>query len=327
MTANRVAFVTGASRGIGRGCARKLAEAGFDVAVAARTRHEGEAGGGLPGSLEAVAEDVARAGRKVLRCPMDLLDRRSCAAALEATLSELGRIDVLVNSAIYYGEGAKAEGGKDEGQKGGGDDDKSGGGMGLFAEVPIEAYDRAFAVNVISPLFLIQQVLPSMREQGGGLIINISSGAGQNETRDLPGAGGWPLLYSITKAAINRATAGLAKELRGDAISVVNLEPGVVATERMLMMTSRQGIDGGASGVSVDVPGAVCAYLAGHASPMSFSGRTVDAPQFGVWAGLFDGSVLPFPYGPTAWGAPPELAIAGQATGVGGGVPRPPDSD
>jgi hypothetical protein len=302
MASDRVAFVVGASRGIGRGCARHLAGAGFDVAVAARTVHEGSAPGGLPGSLDAVAGDIESAGRRALACQMDLLDRASCAAAIERTLREFGRIDVLVNSGIYYGEG-----------------------MSLFADTPIDVYDRAFAANAVAPLFLIQKVLPSMRQQGGGIIINISSGAGQNETRDLPGAGGWPLLYSITKAAINRATPGLAKELRGEGIAVINLEPGVVATERMVMITSKQGIDG-MHGVSVDVPGAVCAYLADHPNPMSFSGRTVDAPQFSVWAGLVDGATLPFPYGPAAWGAPPELAIAGQSTGVGGGVPEPPDA-
>jgi len=302
MASDRVAFVVGASRGIGRGCARHLAEAGFDVAIAARTVQEGSAPGGLPGSLDAVAQEIESAGRRALACQMDLLDRPSCAAAIERTLDEFGRIDVLVNSGIYYGDG-----------------------MNLFADTPIDTYDRAFAANTIAPLFLIQNVLPSMRQQGGGIVINISSGAGQNETRDLPGSGGWPLLYSITKAAINRATTGLAKELRGDDIAVINLEPGVVATERMVMITSQQGIDG-MNGVSVDVPGAVCAYLASHQNPMSFSGRTVDAPQFSVWAGLVDGATLPFPYGPAAWGAPPEVAIAGQTTGVGGGVPEPPDA-
>ena len=302
MASDRVAFVVGASRGIGRGCAQHLAQAGFDVAIAARTVHEGSAPGGLPGSLDAVAQEIESAGRRALPCQMDLLDRPSCAAAIERTLDEFGRIDVLVNSGIYYGDG-----------------------MALFADTPIDTYDRAFAANTLAPLFLIQNVLPSMRRQGGGIVINISSGAGQNETRDLPGAGGWPLLYSITKAAINRATMGLAKELRGDDIAVITLEPGVVATERMVMITSQQGIDG-MNGVSVDVPGAVCAYLASHRNPMSFSGRTVDAPQFSVWAGLVDGASLPFPYGPTAWGAPPELAIAGQTTGVGGGVPEPPDA-
>ena len=299
---NPVAFVVGASRGIGRGCARNLALAGFDVAVAARTVREGSAAGGLPGSLDAVASEIESAGQRALSCQMDLLDRASCVRAIEHTLQEFGRIDVLVNSGIDYGDG-----------------------MGLFADTPIETYDRAVSANIVAPLGLIQNVLPAMRNQGGGIVINISSGAGQNETRDLPGEGGWPLLYSVTKAAINRATNGLAKELRGENIAILNLEPGVVATERMVMVTSQQGIKEGLNGVSVDVPGAVCAYIAKHANPMSFSGRTVDAPQFSVWAGLVDGTTLPFPYGPAAWGAPPELAIAGQTTGVGGGVPRPPD--
>ncbi len=302
MTSNRVALVTGASRGIGRACARHLAGAGFDVAVAARTVREGEAGAGLPGSLEAVASDVQASGRRALICQLDLLDRSSCAQGVAATLDEFGRIDVLVNSGIFYGQG----------------------GMRLFADTPIDEYDKAFAANVIAPLFLVQQVLPSMREIGGGIIFNVSSGAGQNETRALPGAGGWPLTYSVTKAAFNRSTAGLAKELRADRIAVVNIEPGVVATERMTLLTSREGIDVMA-GVPMDVPGAVCAYVASHPTPMAFSGRTVDAPQFSVWAGLADGSTLPYPYGPSAWGAPPAIPIAGGTTGVGGGVPVPPD--
>jgi NAD(P)-dependent dehydrogenase (short-subunit alcohol dehydrogenase family) len=302
MTPTRVALVTGASRGIGRACARNLAGAGFDVAVAARTLHEGEAEAGLPGSLEAVADDVRAAGQRALLCQLDLLDRASCTHAVAATLAEFGRLDVLVNSGIYYGSG----------------------GMRLFADTPIEEYDMAFQANVIAPLYLIQQALAPMREAGGGIIFNISSGAGQNETRALPGAGGWPLTYSVTKAAFNRSTTGLAKELRRDNIAVVNLEPGVVATERMVLLTSRMGIDAMA-GVTVDVPGAVCAYVASHPTPMAFSGRTVDAPQFALWAGLVAGDGLPYPYGPTAWGAPPAVAIAGYTTGIGGGVPVPPD--
>jgi NAD(P)-dependent dehydrogenase (short-subunit alcohol dehydrogenase family) len=297
-----VALVTGASRGIGRACARHLAGAGLDVALAARTVREGEAAGGLPGSLETVAAEVEAQGRRALLCRVDLLDRSSCAEAVATTMAELGRIDVLVNSGIFYGRA----------------------GMAPFAATPIEEYEKAFAANVIAPLFLIQQVLPAMREVGGGIVFNISSGAGQNETRALPGAGGWPLSYSVTKAAFNRSTAGLAKELRADGIAVVNIEPGVVATERMVLLTSQQGIDV-AAGVSVDVPGAVCAHLASHPTPMAFSGRTVDAPQFAVWAGLADGSTLPYPYGPSAWGAPPAIPIAGATTGIDGGVPSPPD--
>jgi NAD(P)-dependent dehydrogenase (short-subunit alcohol dehydrogenase family) len=196
--------------------------------------------------------------------------------------------------------------------------------MRLFADTEIDEYERAFQANVIAPMFMIQQVLPSMRQLGGGLVVNISSGAGQNETRDLPGEGGWPLLYSVTKAAFNRSTTGIAKELRRDKVAVVNLEPGVVATERMVMITKEQGIDG-TGGVTMDIPGSVCAYLAAHPTPMAFSGRTVDAPQFSVWAGLVDGNALPYPYGPSGWGAPPAVPIAGQTTGVSGGVPVPPN--
>ena len=275
----RVALVTGASRGIGRACARHLARAGFDVALAARTVHAGDNSEQLPGSLDEAAAEVEAAGRRALPCRLDLLDQASCAEAVQRTVAELG---------------------------------------------PIEEYERAFAANVIAPLFLIQQVLPSMRSLGHGLVVNISSGAGQNETRDLPGSGGWPLLYSVTKAAFNRSTTGLAKELRGDRIAVVNLEPGVVATERMVLLPKDQGIDG-TGGVAMDVPGSVCAYLASHPTPMAFSGRTVDAPQFSVWAGLVDGGALPYPYGPSGWGAPPAVPIAGQTTGVGGGVPVPPN--
>ena len=56
-----------------------------------------------------------------------------------------------------------------------------------------------------------------MRRLGGGLVVNVSSGAGQNETHDQPGAGGWPLLYSVTKAAFHRSTAGLGQELAASA--------------------------------------------------------------------------------------------------------------
>jgi NAD(P)-dependent dehydrogenase (short-subunit alcohol dehydrogenase family) len=296
--AARVALVTGASRGIGRACARHLARAGFDVAIAARTVAEGDAPGGLPGSLELVASEIETFGQRALRCRMDLLDLDSCTEAVARTTSELGPVAVLVNSGILV----------------------DGSGMRPFARTAIDEYERAFRANVIAPLHLVQQVLPGMQAAGGGLVVNISSGAGQNETRAMPGQGGWPFSYSITKAAFNRSAAGLAKELRGDGVAVVNLEPGVVATERMELVLRQHGIEG-TPGVDTDVPGAVCAYLATHPTPMAFSGRTVDAPQFAVWARLVDGATMPHPYGPTGWGAPPAVPIAGHTTGIESGVP------
>lgn len=232
---------------------------------------------------------------------MDLTRSDSIAQGVESTVARLGRIDVLVSSAIYTGGNA----------------------MAPFLDTPMQDLRAAFECNVLGPLELVQRVARAMIAQGGGLVIHISSGAGQNESAKQPGQGGWGLGYSLTKASFNRMAAGLGKELRKHGIAVVNLEPGVVATEKMLAVTSRQGINA-AGGLPVDVAGAVCAFIAAHPTPMIFSGRTVDAPQFSGWARLTDASAYPFPYGPSAWGLPSAIAIAGAATGVASEVPAPP---
>jgi NAD(P)-dependent dehydrogenase (short-subunit alcohol dehydrogenase family) len=296
----RVAFVTGASRGIGRGCALRLAAAGFDVAIAARTMHDDERPrfGDLrvPGTLEATAAEIEALGAHALPVRLDLLDRASCRAAVATALGHFGRIDVLVNNAIYQSA------------------------MRPFESTSIEEYDKAFAANVIAPLDLIQQLLPHWKERGGGMAIGITSGAGHNETAAAVGAGGWPLAYSLTKAAFNRMAAGLAKELKQYDVAVVNLEPGFIATEQMTLVLSQHGIDAD-NGLPVDVPGSVCAYIASHPTPMTFSGRTVDAPQMASWLQLLDGTTFPHPYGPTNWGFPPRVPIGGTATGVEAGIP------
>jgi NAD(P)-dependent dehydrogenase (short-subunit alcohol dehydrogenase family) len=300
MAEQRVAFVTGASRGIGRGCALHLARAGFDVVVAARTMHDDERPrvGDLrvPGTLEATAAEIEAIGRAALPVRLDLLDRASCRAAVDTALAHFGRVDVLVNNAIY----ASA--------------------MRPFESTAIEEFDKAFAANVIAPLDLIQQLLPQWKQLGRGMVVGISSGAGQNETAAAVGAGGWPLAYSLTKAAFNRLAAGVAKELKQYDVAVVNLEPGFVATEQMTLVLSQHGIDA-AHGLPVDVPGAVCAFVASHPTPMAFSGRTVDAPQTAAWLDLLDATQFPHPYGPSNWGFPPRVPIGGTATGVESAIP------
>ena len=112
----RVAFVTGASRGIGKACAVQLARAGFDVAVLARTIVEGEAREHsstiarsdttpLPGSLTTTADLIRAEGRDALVLFGDLLDRASLGAAATTVLERWGRVDVLVNNARYIGPG------------------------------------------------------------------------------------------------------------------------------------------------------------------------------------------------------------------------------
>ena len=89
---------------------------------------------------------------------------------------------------------------------------------------------------------------------------------------------------------------------------VINLEPGFVTTERMFTDMGAFGFDA-SSGLGVDVPGSVCAYLAAHPTPMNFSGRNIDAPTFAVDAGLVDGTKLPPPYGPSHWGVPGRTVL------------------
>ncbi|MEE9285510.1 MAG: SDR family NAD(P)-dependent oxidoreductase, partial [Dehalococcoidia bacterium] len=235
----------------------------------------------LPGSLEKTKAEIEELGGKALIVKLDLLDRGDVESVVDQTMREWGRIDVVVNNARYIGPGH----------------------MDHFIDTPIELFDSHFACNVLSPLYLIKLAVPIMIDQGGGVIINLTSGSGQNETPNDIGEGGWGLGYSVSKAAFNRIAAGLGKEFRKHNIAVINLEPGFVGTERMAVDMGAFGFDVNQA-LSVDVPGITCAYLATHPTPMHFSGKTVDAPSFVVAAGLVDGATLPAPYGPTHWGLP-----------------------
>lgn len=264
----KVALVTGASRGIGRACAIELARRGFDVVVTARTVRPGQhfeysstvrrkASKPLPGSLEETASEVAALGVDALVVKLDLSVRADWPAAIERTIERFGRIDVLVNNGRYIGPGH----------------------MDPFEDTPLELIETMFLCNVFAPLHLIKLCLPIMRRQGGGVVINVTSTAGDKETPAPIGQGGWGLGYSVTKAAFNRMVPGLAKELRADNIAVIGLMPGFVATERMAIELGDFGFDA-SKGLPVENPGRVCAMLATARDPLVFSGRDLYGPTF-----------------------------------------------
>src|SRR5829696_7546148 len=162
-----VAFVTGASRGIGKACALALAEAGFDVVITARTEREGD---GLtepnsvrnddpivaiPGSLERTAAEIEAKGRRALPIKLDLLDTDAIVGAPARALREWGRIDVLFNNAIYA----------------------AGATMDRIMDLTPDSMLKLMAGNYANQVLLIQQVLPHMLERGSGRIINMVSGS------------------------------------------------------------------------------------------------------------------------------------------------------
>jgi len=268
MAERRVAFVTGASRGIGRACVLELARRGLDVVVTARTVTGAErlehsstvkksATNPLPGSLEATAREARALGAEALVVKLDLAARADWSAAVDAALARFGRIDVLVNNGRYVGPGH----------------------MDPFEDTPVELIEQMMLCNVIAPLALVKLCLPAMKRQGGGIVINITSSAGERETPAPIGQGGWGLGYSLSKAALNRMVPGLAKELRPYDIAVIGLMPGFVGTERMAAELAEFGFDA-SKALPVENPGRVCAMLATAKDPMYFSGKDVYGPGF-----------------------------------------------
>lgn len=245
------AFVTGASRGIGKAIAIHLAKAGYDVALTARTLNDGEGREHsstvsksdmtpLPGSLSSTAELVEAEGVRTLMVPADLTDRGSMVTAAKTVLAEWGTIDVLVNNGRYVGPGH----------------------MDHLLDTPLELLDHHFQANVMSPLALCQAVLPAMIEHGGGAIVNITSGAGYKDPAAAAGAGGWGLGYGMSKGAMHRIAGILSLELRDRGIRTYNIQPGFIVTERMTQDMGDFGF--GSDGAPPDLMGAVVAWVVTH---------------------------------------------------------------
>jgi NAD(P)-dependent dehydrogenase (short-subunit alcohol dehydrogenase family) len=263
----RVAFITGASRGIGRGCALELARRGFDLVLTARTvtgaeRYEHSSTvkksstDPLPGNLEATAREAEGLGAATCVARLDLAARDDWPRAVDAALARFGRIDVLVNNGRYVGPGH----------------------MDPFEDTPLELIEQMFLCNVFAPLALIKLCLPGWKRQGGGIVINVTSSAGQTETPNPVGQGGWGLGYSVTKAAFSRMVPGLAKELREHGVAVIGVMPGFVGTERMALELGEFGFDA-SKALPVENPGRVVAMLATAKDPMFFSGRDLRGPD------------------------------------------------
>ena len=262
MSERKVAFVTGASRGIGRAAAIALAEVGYDVAVSARTLIEGEPADDrpLPGSLESTADLVEQKGGTPLLLPMDLLDARSVDDALEKTLSRWGRIDLLLNNGIYTGPGN----------------------MDFFLDLDLNKIETIFQANFFAQIRITQVVLPRMLERSSGRIINMVSNAGLSDPSAMPDRGGWGYAYAASKAALHRMVGCLAVEHERSGVEFFNLEPGFVMTEAMELNDPEGKIAELFPPAPPSVPAAAIAWIASQPSASELNGQTVFAQPFAI---------------------------------------------
>ncbi len=220
---NPVAFITGASRGIGAETAVALAREGYDVAITARSLQDGDVHdhngilAPLPGSLEATAAKVKTLGRQALCLQADILDQDATVAALRKTLDQYGRVDLMFNNATFQGTGN----------------------MESIMDLTREQCEAIYQANIFSPLALVQEVIPHMQKQGGGIIINMLSATAYSDPQAPPDAGGWGFAYGSSKAALGRMAGCLRAEHGDSGIQVFNTEPGTVVTEVM----KQAGID------------------------------------------------------------------------------------
>jgi NAD(P)-dependent dehydrogenase (short-subunit alcohol dehydrogenase family) len=265
--ARGVAFITGASRGIGRVCAIDLARADFDVAITARTIHPGEARehsatiresdmSALPGSLSEVAALIEDAGAKALMVPADLLDRSSLEAAANTVLDDWGRVDVVVHNGRYIGPGH----------------------MDKFLDTPIDLLEAQIQANCISPLVLDQLFIPGMIERGAGSIVNITSAAGYGDPTKPAGEGGWGMGYGVSKGAFQRVAGFIAVELGHLGVQCFNVQPGPIATERIGQDMAKHGIAN--NGEPPEVVAKVVTWLATDPGAPEYNGLSIEASYF-----------------------------------------------
>jgi len=213
-----VVMVTGASRGIGAATAMAFGRAGWRVAITARTSTEGERldhqlrrpdGRTLAGSLDSVLHALRATGVPAISQRMDLMDAGSLKAAVDAVLGHFGRVDLLVNNAVYQAAEMNAR----------------------LAQLRPEALQRTLWGNVVAPTLLVQHLLPTFLAQGAGQVINISSGAGQADSPLPPDAGGWSFAYGASKAALARLSGFINLEHGRQGLRAFTVNPGLVSTE------------------------------------------------------------------------------------------------
>jgi NAD(P)-dependent dehydrogenase (short-subunit alcohol dehydrogenase family) len=212
----------------------------------------------VPGSLRTTRERVEALGARALPLRMDLLDRGGVREAAAVLLREWGGVDLLVNNAV-----AHVAGNHDR-----------------LLDLDVDVAARTMEGNYLNQVVLLQALLPSMVERGGGTIVNMCSGSATTDPPAPPGEGGWGVAYSASKAAFGRLAGAVNAEYRSRGVRAFNLDPGFVVTEAGAARggtdaVARQGFDPAAE----DAPGRAVVWLASSPEADRFLGRVIWTPK------------------------------------------------
>jgi len=186
---DKIVLITGASSGIGRALAVACARRGAKVSLAARSE----------GRLLEVEKLARESGGEAMVVPTDVTNGKDVRLMVEKTLEKWGRIDALVNNAGF-------------------------GVWGSFDQLPLDVVRKNFETNCFAPVVCSQAVIPHLRKQGGGLIVNVESVVA---LRSMPLAS----CYSATKHALHAFSESMRMELAADRIRVLSVCPGLIDSE------------------------------------------------------------------------------------------------
>jgi dehydrogenase/reductase SDR family protein 1 len=251
--AGRIALVTGASRGVGKGIARGLGEAGATVYVTGRTLTPGE----LPGTVGETAEEVTALGGRGIAVACDHADDQAVAGLFERIHAEHGALDILVNNAFGVPPGRI---------------------VAPFWETPIEQWDTMHRVGLRSHYVAAWHAVKPMLARGRGLILNVSSFGAKITAVNVA--------YGVGKAGVDRMSRDMAKDLAKLGVTVVSIWPGIVRTERHL--AEQLGLDPVKMGESAQFSGRAVAALAADPAVHGKTGQALVVAELAREYGFTD---------------------------------------